>query len=65
MSPSILLNIVVVQLRCLHLLAKNAGIVMDVVLEDGLALLQINGHEAISVFHRHLFGVRLHGSVFD
>ena len=56
---------IVVQLRSLQFLAKNASIVMDVVLEDGLALLQINRHEAIRIFHCHLFGVGLHGSVLD
>ena len=57
-------------LKLLHLVSlkffpEDAGIVVDIVFEDGLSLLQVESQEPIRIFHRHLTLIALHGSILD
>ena len=54
-----------VLLRALDLGSKNARIRLRVVLEDRLALRQVDRQEAIAVFKRNLRVQCLHGAVLD
>ena len=46
-------------------LAQYACIVMDIVLEDGLSLHQVQRHESVRIFRSHLRIERMHWLVFN